>query len=32
VGEWIELHRAELIAAWQLASDGEPPGIIEPLP
>lgn len=29
---WIELHRDELMAAWQRASEGEPPGTIEALP
>lgn len=28
---WIELHRAELIADWQLAVTGEQPYKIEPL-
>lgn len=32
VREWTELHRPELLEAWQRASDGEPPGTIEPLP
>lgn len=32
VRRWIELHRSELDAAWALASRGEPPGTIEPLP
>jgi len=32
VREWVELHRAELLEAWQRASTGEPPGTIEPLP
>jgi hypothetical protein len=32
VQEWTELHRAELLDAWDRASSGEPPGIIEPLP
>jgi hypothetical protein len=28
----LSLHRAELLDAWDRASSGEPPGIIEPLP
>lgn len=32
VREWTELHRRELLTAWQRASMGEPPGTIEPLP
>jgi hypothetical protein len=32
VRQWIELHRSELEAAWVLASRGELPGTIEPLP
>jgi hypothetical protein len=32
VRRWIELHRSELDAAWALASRGELPGTIEPLP
>jgi desulfoferrodoxin (superoxide reductase-like protein) len=28
---WIELHRDELVANWQLAVAGEPPFHIEPL-
>lgn len=28
----IELHRSELAASWALASRGEAPGTIEPLP
>lgn len=32
VGEWTDLHRDELLAAWERASAGEPPGTIEPLP
>lgn len=32
VREWTELHRQELLAAWQRASMGELPGTIEPLP
>ena len=31
VREWAELHRGELLAAWERASSGEPPGTIEPL-
>ena len=30
--EWLDLHRPEVLAAWQRASSGEPPGTIEPLP
>lgn len=29
---WIDIHRTELIAAWEHASTGEPPGTIQPLP
>lgn len=32
VREWTEIHRLELLEAWQRASGGEPPGTIEPLP
>ena len=32
VSEWTELHREDLVAAWERASAGEPPGTIEPLP
>jgi hypothetical protein len=32
VVRWVELHRSELLDAWQRASQGEPPGTIEPLP
>jgi hypothetical protein len=32
VRRWIELHGPELDAAWTLASRGELPGTIEPLP
>ena len=32
VDEWAELHRVELLEAWSRASNGEPPGIMEPLP
>lgn len=28
---WIEIHRDELMAAWQLAVEGEQPPKIEPL-
>ena len=31
VQAWIELHRAELADAWQLAVNGLQPGKIEPL-
>ena len=31
VNQWAELHRAELLEAWLKASNGEPPGMIEPL-
>ena len=31
VAAWIELHREELMADWQLASQGELPFKIEPL-
>jgi len=31
VGEWTDLHRGELLEAWQRATIGEPPGTIEPL-
>ncbi|MGH9158239.1 MAG: DUF4160 domain-containing protein [Acidimicrobiales bacterium] len=30
--EWAQLHRTELLDAWENASSGEPPGTIEPLP
>ena len=30
--EWAQLHRTELLDAWEKASSGEPPGTIEPLP
>jgi len=30
--EWLELHRAELAASWEKASNLESPGIIDPLP
>jgi hypothetical protein len=29
---WVELHREELLAAWDRASRGDAPGTIEPLP
>ena len=32
VRTWTELHRSELLEAWRKASEGEPPGTIEPLP
>jgi hypothetical protein len=32
VRDWVELHRGELVEAWQRASVGEPPGTIDPLP
>jgi Domain of unknown function (DUF4160) len=32
VRAWAELHRAELLEAWQRARAGDPPGTIEPLP
>jgi hypothetical protein len=32
VSQWAELHRFELLEAWSRASQGEPPGTIEPLP
>lgn len=32
VREWVDLHRVELVEAWQRASEGEPPGTIEALP
>ena len=32
IGEWTDLHREDLLAAWERASAGEPPGTIEPLP
>jgi hypothetical protein len=32
VRAWTELHRSELLDAWRKASNGEPPGTIEPLP
>lgn len=30
--EWNALHRAELLQAWELASQGNAPGKIDPLP
>ena len=30
--EWAEIHRDELLAAWERAGRGEPPGTIDPLP
>ena len=32
VRDWIRMHRAELLQAWEHASAGEAPGTIEPLP
>ncbi len=32
VREWVELHRAELEADWELARQGRPLATIEPLP
>jgi hypothetical protein len=32
VRNWAELHRGELLAAWDRSSAGETPGTIEPLP
>lgn len=32
VEEWRELHAEELMAAWDLASERENPGTIDPLP
>lgn len=29
--EWMELHRAELMMAWEKAKNGEQPSKIEPL-
>jgi hypothetical protein len=29
--EWAALHRAELMADWELARQGKPPDAIEPL-
>lgn len=31
VQAWIEIHRDELLADWELAVNGEPPFRIEPL-
>ncbi len=28
---WVEIHRDELVADWQLASQGQPPFKIDPL-
>ena len=28
---WVEIHRDELVADWELAVSGQPPYIIEPL-
>jgi hypothetical protein len=30
--EWLELHRDELVASWDKASNLQPPGTIDPLP
>lgn len=32
VHTWAELHRTELLEAWNRASSGEPLGTIDPLP
>lgn len=32
VRTWVDLHREELLAAWDRASRGDAPGTIEPLP
>ena len=32
VREWARLHQEELLAAWERAQNGEPPGKIDPLP
>jgi hypothetical protein len=32
VRDWVDLHRADLIDAWERASAGDPPGTIDPLP
>ena len=32
VAEWASIHRSELLAAWDAASAGDPPGTIDPLP
>lgn len=32
VREWVELHSAELLADWELASQGQPLATIDPLP
>jgi len=31
VQAWIEIHRDELVADWELAVSGQPPYKIEPL-
>lgn len=31
VQAWIEIHREDLLAAWELAASGQPPLKIEPL-
>ena len=31
VNAWIEIHREELVADWQLCQNGEKPFMIEPL-
>lgn len=31
VEAWIEIHREELLANWELCQNGEPPFKIEPL-
>jgi hypothetical protein len=31
VREWLELHREELVGAWNLIADGKPAPSIEPL-
>lgn len=30
--EWTDLHRGELVEAWERAGRGEPAGTIDPLP
>jgi hypothetical protein len=32
VGQWISLHRTELLDKWELARQSEPLGKIDPLP
>jgi hypothetical protein len=32
VRDWTELHRLELLEAWERATRGEPPGTIDPSP